>query len=355
MNRGKIPYDMLLAYTTRVLEKLGYAKEQAEVTAWVLAEADARGWPLTASPDSCSTSPISATDTHSPRRRSRSSTRRLCPSRSMAQRDRRLHRPVHDGSRRRKGKAHGRGLRRGPQFQSLRDGRVVGGNGRRRGFIGMAFCNTRICAIPTFGRERILGTNPICIAIPSSGKTPFLLDMATTTVAHGKIEVCERRNKPLPVGWVVDENGNDTTDTAHFQKLFRSDRPTADTCSSAGPARSWGAQGLRPRPVCGSPVRRIVPGLLQPSHLQRKGGSIGQFFGAVRTDLFGNPAQIADHVESILQEIRQSAKAAGTTGSSFTGKRKRRSGRSRWRKESRSTMPPGRCSTITPRDSAWTN
>ena len=39
-----------------------------------------------------------------------------------------------------------------------------------QGCIGMAFCNTRICAIPTFGRERILGTNPVCFAIPTTGK-----------------------------------------------------------------------------------------------------------------------------------------------------------------------------------------
>ena len=92
-----------------------------------------------------------------------------------------------------------------------------------KGFIGMSFCNTRKCAIPTFGKERILGTNPICFAIPAAGKTHFMIDMATTTVAHGKIEVYERRDLDMPVGWAVDENGHDTTDTRHFQKLFRSD------------------------------------------------------------------------------------------------------------------------------------
>ena len=89
------------------------------------------------------------------------------------------------------------------------------------GFIGMSFTNTRICSIVTYGRERILGTNPICYSIPTTGKTPFTLDMATTTVAHGKVEVYERRDKPMPIGWCVDEQGNDTTDVHAFQKIYR--------------------------------------------------------------------------------------------------------------------------------------
>jgi LDH2 family malate/lactate/ureidoglycolate dehydrogenase len=313
MNRGKIPYDMLLAYTTRVLEKLGYAKEQAEVTAWVLAEADARG---------VASHGVARLMFYESNLRD-GYTFPEAPIEIVHETPLSLTVDGHNGigaciARYTMVRVVEKARRMGAGFGAVRNSNHFGMAGLwaemavAEGFIGMAFCNTRICAIPTYGRERILGTNPICIAIPSSGKTHFLLDMATTTVAHGKIEVYERRNKPLPVGWVVDENGNDTTDTAHFQKLFRSDRPDGGHLFLGGAGEELGGHKGYGLGLC---VDLLCAGLSlgSSSHhtFNEKGGSIGQFFGAVRTDLFGNSAQIADHVESILQEIRQSAKAAG--------------------------------------------
>jgi LDH2 family malate/lactate/ureidoglycolate dehydrogenase len=181
-----------------------------------------------------------------------------------------------------------------------------------QGCIGMAFCNTRICAIPTFGRERILGTNPVCFAIPTAGKTPFLLDMATTTVAHGKVEVYERRHKPLPIGWVVDETGADTTDTEHFQQLFRSDAPEGGHLFLGGAGEELGGHkgyglGLLVDLLCAG----MSMGTWSRETFNKDGGGIGQFFGAIRIDLFGKRAEIEAHVESILQQVRQSARAAG--------------------------------------------
>jgi LDH2 family malate/lactate/ureidoglycolate dehydrogenase len=182
------------------------------------------------------------------------------------------------------------------------------------GFIGMSFCNTRICAIPTFGRERILGTNPICFAIPSAGKTPFLLDMATTTVAHGKVEVYERRDKPMPVGWVVDENGADTNDTHHFQKLYRSENPCGGHLFLGGAGEELGGHkgyglGLFVDLLCAG--MSMGTWSRETFHEKGKGAGIAQFFGAIRTDLFGNSGEIAEHVESILQQVRRSAKVQG--------------------------------------------
>jgi LDH2 family malate/lactate/ureidoglycolate dehydrogenase len=181
-----------------------------------------------------------------------------------------------------------------------------------KGCIGMSFCNTRICAIPTFGRQRILGTNPVCFAIPSAGKTPFLLDMATTTVAHGKIEVYERRHKPLPVGWVVDETGADTTETEHFQKLFRSDSPEGGHLFLGGAGEELGGHkgyglGLFVDLLCAG----MSMGTWSRETFNPEGGGICQFFGAIRVDLFGTQAEIEGHVESILQQVRDSNKAAG--------------------------------------------
>ena len=138
------------------------------------------------------------------------------------------------------------------------------------GFIGMSFTNTRICSVVTYGKERILGTNPICFAIPSAGKTPFVLDMATTTTAHGKVEVYERRNKPMPLGWVVDENGNDTTDTIEFQKLYRSTNPYGGHLFLGGAGEELGGhKGYGLGLIRGSAVRRHVDGRMVQRDLQQ--------------------------------------------------------------------------------------
>jgi LDH2 family malate/lactate/ureidoglycolate dehydrogenase len=64
---------------------------------------------------------------------------------------------------------------------------------------------------PFGGRARRLGTNPICIGLPSDLEGQVLLDMATSAVAAGKIALARNRNEPVPPGWIVDKEGNPTT------------------------------------------------------------------------------------------------------------------------------------------------
>jgi LDH2 family malate/lactate/ureidoglycolate dehydrogenase len=312
MNRGTVPYDVLFVYTVEVLEKLGYSQEQAEVTARILVEADARGvashgvarllfyesnirdhYTLPSAPiETLFETPLSVViDGHhgiGPCIAEFAMARVMEKARNI-----------------------------GAGFAAVRNSNHFGMAGlwaemaSAEGCIGMSFCNTRICAIPTFGRERILGTNPVCFAIPTAGKTPFLLDMATTTVAHGKIEVYERRHKRLPMGWVVDETGADTTDTEHFQKLFRSDSPQGGHLFLGGAGEELGGHkgyglGLFVDLLCAG----MSMGFWSRETFNADGGGISQFFAAIRTDLFGNRADIEAHIESILQQVRDSAKAA---------------------------------------------
>lgn len=66
--------------------------------------------------------------------------------------------------------------------------------------------------VPFGGREPRLGTNPISIAIPSNLDGPLFLDMATSAVAGGKISLAVARGQQIPLGWVIDAEGNQTTD-----------------------------------------------------------------------------------------------------------------------------------------------
>src|SRR2546427_7670089 len=79
--------------------------------------------------------------------------------------------------------------------------------------IGVATTNSAFIAmVPTFDRAPKLSTNPISFAAPAGRHAPFGLDMATTTVAFGKLRIASRWNKPIPSGWALDDSGTPTTD-----------------------------------------------------------------------------------------------------------------------------------------------
>jgi L-2-hydroxycarboxylate dehydrogenase (NAD+) len=80
--------------------------------------------------------------------------------------------------------------------------------------IGMAMTNASALVAPTFSKERMLGTNPIAVAVPAGSEPPFVADFATTTAANGKLEILQRKNQEAPLGWIQDENGNPTIDSS---------------------------------------------------------------------------------------------------------------------------------------------
>jgi LDH2 family malate/lactate/ureidoglycolate dehydrogenase len=78
--------------------------------------------------------------------------------------------------------------------------------------IGISLTNSQPLVAPTFGRTAVLGTNPIAMAAPSDKVYPYLLDMATSAVAYGKIQVYEKKHEHIPIGWGIDEQGLPTND-----------------------------------------------------------------------------------------------------------------------------------------------
>jgi LDH2 family malate/lactate/ureidoglycolate dehydrogenase len=91
------------------------------------------------------------------------------------------------------------------------------------GFVGLCTSSTRtINTVPTRGRLPVMGTNPIAFAAPAGRHPPFVLDMATSSVASNKVKVYELQGKPLPPGWVCDERGQPVVDPARAMEiLFR--------------------------------------------------------------------------------------------------------------------------------------
>jgi LDH2 family malate/lactate/ureidoglycolate dehydrogenase len=89
----------------------------------------------------------------------------------------------------------------------------------QEGMIGMLFCDSGRgpkVVVPFGGRDARLGTNPISIALPSNLEAPIFVDMATSQVAANKLSVYRNRHLAIPSSWVVDREGNPTTDPADY-------------------------------------------------------------------------------------------------------------------------------------------
>ena len=91
----------------------------------------------------------------------------------------------------------------------------------KEGLVGMVTSATRsIAMVPTRAAVPVLGTNPIAFAAPARRNRPFLLDMATSSVANNKIKVYELNGKRLPPGWVLDGQGEPVTDPAAALRII---------------------------------------------------------------------------------------------------------------------------------------
>lgn len=82
----------------------------------------------------------------------------------------------------------------------------------KHNMIGFAMTNASPLVAPTFSKERMLGTNPTCYAIPAGRYQPVVIDLATSAAANGKLEIAQRENKQVPPGWIQTLDGNSTQD-----------------------------------------------------------------------------------------------------------------------------------------------
>lgn len=84
--------------------------------------------------------------------------------------------------------------------------------------IGIATTNAGINMPPTGGRTKLVGNNPVAIAVPTRREWPMVLDMATSVAAGGKLDVAATRGLTIPLGWAVDAEGRPTTDPLEGRK-----------------------------------------------------------------------------------------------------------------------------------------
>jgi LDH2 family malate/lactate/ureidoglycolate dehydrogenase len=179
-----------------------------------------------------------------------------------------------------------------------------------RRMIGVALTNASTTVAPTYSRQRLLGTNPIAIAVPAGEERPFVLDMATTVAAEGKIEVKDRLGKPLPLGWIVDREGLPTTASRSFYDQGGALLPLGGDAEHAG-YKGYGlslAVDILSGVLSGAGSSL---GVLRSMATQESAVNAGHFFAALRIDAFRDPDEFRAAMDRTLRTIRDSPKAAG--------------------------------------------
>lgn len=173
--------------------------------------------------------------------------------------------------------------------------------------IGMASTNSVKYGAPTFGKDVLLGTNPLAFAIPAGKEPAFVLDFATTTVPKGKLEVYKRKNLPLKDGWAIDENGEMTHD------------PDAALRGALLPLGGFGTDNSGHKGYGLGLLVDILCGVLSggafgpslPTVTESKEGAISHWFGAFRVDAFRDVDQFKADMDKELRYFKDSQRVAG--------------------------------------------
>ena len=196
-----------------------------------------------------------------------------------------------------------------------------------RDCIGLAMTNASPRVAPTFGRSAMLGTNPIAVAVPAGRMRPLVLDMATSIVAEGKVEMADRVGMPIPLGWALDKDGMPTTDSHRMVRNLKSRAgaallPLGGEGELLGGHKGYGlalwveifsallsgaafATGTYPTNTAGEPL---------PANL-------GHWFGAWRIDCFRPVAEFKADMDDLQALLRNAPKARGQKRIYFPGEK----------------------------------
>lgn len=152
--------------------------------------------------------------------------------------------------------------------------------------------------VPPFGGlDLLLGTNPIAISVPAKDAPPFVLDMATTTAAAGKIKVLAQRGEPMPEGWMIDREGNPMTDPS---------RQADGLLVPIGGAKGYGlamAIGLLGGTLNGAAFGKDVVNFTKDT---TSSTNTGQFVAALSIAAFGDTETFKASADAIFREFRNS-------------------------------------------------
>ncbi|MHB1295928.1 MAG: Ldh family oxidoreductase [Anaerolineae bacterium] len=163
------------------------------------------------------------------------------------------------------------------------------------GMIGFSTTNAVPNQAPFGGRDSVLGTNPLCIAVPGGARGPIILDMATTVVARGKVQIAALEGKPIPLGWAVDGQNRPTTD------------PNAVAAGRLLPLGGYKGYGLAlmvevfSSVISGAMIGPQIGGLF--SGIDKKPGN-GHFFGALDVSRFMPVDEFCARMDYLVETVK---------------------------------------------------
>jgi LDH2 family malate/lactate/ureidoglycolate dehydrogenase len=180
--------------------------------------------------------------------------------------------------------------------------------------IGIAMTNASALVAPTYSVERLLGTNPIAVAIPAGKEQPFVADFATTTASNGKLEILQRKNENAPQHWVQTKTGQPSSNANELKEggallPLGGDREHGShkgyALGSIVDIFSAILSGANYGPWV-PPFPAYVP---MPENLPGQG--IGHFFGAIRIDAFRPPEEFKAHMDKWINRFKTSTTVEG--------------------------------------------
>jgi L-2-hydroxycarboxylate dehydrogenase (NAD+) len=185
------------------------------------------------------------------------------------------------------------------------------------GLMGFAFTNARPSIAPTFGTEPMLGTNPIAFAAPSDMDYPFCFDGATSIAQRGKIEVADRAEKPVPAGWVIDDQGQPMTNATDILKAIPKFQASLLPLGGAGEEfagyKGYGLAAIveiLSASLSGGPFMKDLLGFEEDG--SRRPHMLGHFFLAIDIEHF-LPVEISRKITGdIMRALQASQKAPGS-------------------------------------------
>lgn len=180
----------------------------------------------------------------------------------------------------------------------------------KEGMIGISMCQSDPMVVPYGGAEPFFGTNPLsCAARDAKGRI-FLLDMATTVQAWGKILDKRSKNEPIPDTWAVDESGQPTTDPWSVSALL----PIAE-------AKGYGLMfmiDILSGILVGVPSGKNVSSMYADLS---KGRDLGQLHIVLNPEMFAGREYVEETLARTIDELKASRKAPGVDEIYYPGER----------------------------------
>lgn len=167
--------------------------------------------------------------------------------------------------------------------------------------IGLASTNALPTMAPWGGTDKIVGINPLAVAIPTARHPPIVLDISFGATAHGKIRVYHQKGQPIPEGWALDRDGRPTTDAA------------AALDGLIAPIGGHKGVGLA---IITGALSTLLSGAAYGTELGNmvdgpKPGADGHFFMAINVAMFGDVAAFKSRADQIVEQISTGRRAQG--------------------------------------------